>query len=285
MKYISGKEIKVNLTDKTKRRIHLVCGIVLSALLVLTGVLFITSCYRIYESGYQPFTRASISAAFAKISVPVYITLAAVVGGVVLGVVIPTDKARLRGVRSDAVNVSRLAGRVEYDALAPDMREGIDKERRLRRVLTLVNIVLFVLEGILPLIYLLNPNNFPAVSGEYNTEILHGMLVYTACLSPLLAYEVAYVIVTDRSYRREAELLKEAIRLHGISTSEPKESSDAIGKIKAFFKANERPITLGVRIAFVGCGALFIVLGILNGGMADVLIKAINICTECIGLG
>ena len=28
-----------------------------------------------------------------------------------------------------------------------------------------------------------------------------------------------------------------------------------------------------------------ILLGILNGGMADVLGKAIRICTECIGLG
>ena len=28
-----------------------------------------------------------------------------------------------------------------------------------------------------------------------------------------------------------------------------------------------------------------IVLGVMNGGMFDVLVKAINICTECIGLG
>ncbi len=28
-----------------------------------------------------------------------------------------------------------------------------------------------------------------------------------------------------------------------------------------------------------------IVLGILNGGLRDVLVKAANLCTECIGLG
>lgn len=39
------------------------------------------------------------------------------------------------------------------------------------------------------------------------------------------------------------------------------------------------------RIAVFFLGALFIVLGALNGGARDVLIKAINICTECIGLG
>ena len=31
--------------------------------------------------------------------------------------------------------------------------------------------------------------------------------------------------------------------------------------------------------------AAMIAAGVLNGGMRDVLIKAINICTECIGLG
>lgn len=29
----------------------------------------------------------------------------------------------------------------------------------------------------------------------------------------------------------------------------------------------------------------FILLGVMNGGLYDVLVKAINICTECIGLG
>ena len=37
-------------------------------------------------------------------------------------------------------------------------------------------------------------------------------------------------------------------------------------------------------ILYVLAGAL-IVLGVVNGGLYDVLVKAINICTECIGLG
>ena len=31
--------------------------------------------------------------------------------------------------------------------------------------------------------------------------------------------------------------------------------------------------------------AVLIVLGVLNGGLRDVLVKAANICTECVGLG
>ncbi|MBR5602167.1 MAG: thioredoxin [Clostridia bacterium] len=40
-----------------------------------------------------------------------------------------------------------------------------------------------------------------------------------------------------------------------------------------------------VRVALILVAVLMIVFGIFNGGMNDVLQKAIMICTECIGLG
>ena len=39
------------------------------------------------------------------------------------------------------------------------------------------------------------------------------------------------------------------------------------------------------RFILAALALLFIILGVMNGGAQDVLIKAINICTECIGLG
>ena len=47
---------------------------------------------------------------------------------------------------------------------------------------------------------------------------------------------------------------------------------------------NEKKIAIA-RLAVLCLGILFIILGVMNGGSRDVLIKAINICTECIGLG
>ena len=40
-----------------------------------------------------------------------------------------------------------------------------------------------------------------------------------------------------------------------------------------------------LRILLYACAILLTLAGVLNGGLRDVLIKAINICTECIGLG
>ena len=39
------------------------------------------------------------------------------------------------------------------------------------------------------------------------------------------------------------------------------------------------------RLALLALGAVLTLWGVWNGGMRDVLVKAINICTECIGLG
>lgn len=40
-----------------------------------------------------------------------------------------------------------------------------------------------------------------------------------------------------------------------------------------------------LRGVFLSLALAFILLGVMNGGLYDVLVKAINICTECIGLG
>ncbi|MBR5960707.1 MAG: thioredoxin [Clostridia bacterium] len=41
----------------------------------------------------------------------------------------------------------------------------------------------------------------------------------------------------------------------------------------------------GIQAAVFVAAVLLIIAGIANGGALDVLVKAINICTECIGLG
>lgn len=50
--------------------------------------------------------------------------------------------------------------------------------------------------------------------------------------------------------------------------------------------ASRRPGTpASLRLALLVLALTLIVLGVLNGGLHSVLIKAVNICTECIGLG
>ena len=52
----------------------------------------------------------------------------------------------------------------------------------------------------------------------------------------------------------------------------------------ARFSINERPLVV-IRTILLLIAVGFISWGVFNGGLYDVLVKAINICTECIGLG
>ncbi len=67
-----------------------------------------------------------------------------------------------------------------------------------------------------------------------------------------------------------------------------KKAKEKLAKKKAPKTVNEkakRRHLWAIRIALAAAGVVLIVVGICNGGMKDVLLKAINICTQCIGLG
>ena len=56
--------------------------------------------------------------------------------------------------------------------------------------------------------------------------------------------------------------------------------------VKPDDSAEKKPVSLqAVRIIVLVLAVIFIIAGIFNGSMRDVLYKAIKICTECIGLG
>ena len=172
----------MKLSDKAKQGIRIAYNVLISAMLVITGVLFVYQCCLIYKSGPSPFTRASISEAFSHISVVTYITVSLVIAGAGLYIFMPKNDEKLKGSRTPSVLVSTLAKRVDFNTLPGDLTEKIAKERKLRKILLWIRVGLIALSATLPLIHLLNPANFPAESGKYNAEILHGMLLYLVFL-------------------------------------------------------------------------------------------------------
>ena len=273
----------MNLTDKAKKTVRLISSIVLSVLLTVSAVLLIVSCCSIYNSGPSPFTRESISEAFRLIAVPLYITVIAVIVCGLIHFLIPAEQGNLKGGRSKTGLLDSLYSRLDFDAIGDEDKARIGKERNLRRGLSYANAALIALEIILPLIYLLNPSNFPGVVGEYNAEILHGILFYAVSLLPLFVFEVLYVVIVEKSRTREIDVIRSLMK-DGAALKDGSSTDNKMGLCE-FFAANRKPITLGVTIAFVGCAVGFIVAGVLNGGADSVLEKAVKICTECIGLG
>ena len=131
------------MSEKTKQLIHTVYGIVVGILILAIGVAFVLSCLDIYHSGDRPCSRDAVGAHFRAISIPVYITLAAILGGILLSLALPIERQKPKAMRDDNASLVRLMA----------MTAVASKEPLLRRILRTVTAVLTVLLSVYPLCY------------------------------------------------------------------------------------------------------------------------------------
>ncbi len=284
-----------SMSQTTIKRIHLAYGIVLSLLVITLGVLLIASCLDIYHSGPRPFSTESVSEHFAAIALPFYLCLIWVLGGFVLSIALPLEKSKLKAHVSPEITLSRLSGKLDMERCPEELAQGIRDLRKWRLILTLVNTVFFLVGATLALIYALNKNNFPAADGQFNAEILHGTLKISRYLVLPFLSSIAVSLANHEFRKREIALTKEAIALCAAPPALCRTSGEVacdatkrlcpIKKITSVFAKREKEILLVTRCAVLLIGLAFVIVGIVNGGMADVVQKAIKICTECIGLG
>ena len=139
-------------------------------------------------------------------------------------------------------------------------------EGRRRKRLVIVRRALIAFFGLLIGSYFLEEEHF--VSWDLET-VMFNMLIHTLPWI-LLAFAASVVMtyVLRGSIERECKLLKKCKLSHPEKHYEKKQCG-----------------TGNIRLVILAIGAVFIIHGTINGGARDVLIKAINICTECIGLG
>lgn len=260
------------MSDSIKKRVRLLYGIMLSVMLTVTGVLLMMACVNVYRIGDRPFTPDNISAEFSKIAVVVWITVAMVVIGIILALLMPEEKAKLRATINKKTVLGRLSRRIDTEALPTEVKEKLEAEDKLCKTLKIAAAALIAVAAIVGLVYALNPANF---SADYNASVIAACTLILPLSFFGMGIATAYVIIESASLDRRIALLKSVMATTGSKTADT-----AVCE-----KAANPKLAMGIRIAIVAVAIVFIVLGIFNGGMADVLSKAINICTECIGLG
>lgn len=263
------------MSQEKLRKLHLVYGIVLSCLVIVTGICFIVSCVLIYRSGARPFTRESISTYFMSIIVPVILCIAGIIGGMVLSF-FSLEKPKLKGIIDTGIVLNKMSAKIDISKCNEPAKEKIKKERKLRLFTNIFCIDAILVCTVISLIYALNKNNFPAV--DINGEMVDAMLFIVPCVIVGLGAIYAMVLICNASMARELNLVKQALK-------DNRQQSAISGQQTTINEQSNEKILLGTRLTLLVLAVTFIIIGIFNGGMADVLQKAINICTECIGLG
>ena len=266
---------RILMPSKNNNRIHKLYGIVTGVSAVVAGICLIAACLHIYRSGVaadaaQIYTRQIVAESFAKIAVPVYVCLALVIGGMVLKLVLPTENPRLKPEKNLPLILQRLREKTDLDACDEQLRKAVVKERHLRKGLVLVCGILLLIGFLMFLIYSCNAAHWGTNS---TPSMVSAMLEMLRCLFVPFALTVATTYLYRHIILKEIDLLKQA------ASQAPKAAEKAAPKA-----CRNRGVNIA-RIVILAAAVVLVVLGACNEGTKDILTKAVNICTECVGLG
>ncbi len=275
------------MTKEKEARIRFIYTIVLSALTVLVGVLFIFQTWSIYGSAPQsPYTRDTVAARFGEIAVPIGIWVAAIVGGNVLYNVFPVEKKRPKPYIDVQAMLARVERRLPTDERSQNEVFAVRKKQKNSRIVAFIlgSVVAIVL-GALILCIMLDWLYMPIVKTEFFAS--HHAVVDRIFQSAILAIVALTVVSVVAWYIEKSKKTEYKAYLEVIATAkkEGRAVPAAVKAEKPSQKQENGKAVLTVRIGLAVVGVAFVVWGVCNGGMQDVLLKAINICTQCIGLG
>lgn len=251
-------------------RVHRIYSILLSISIFIAGICLIAGCLSIYSWGEQVYSRQIVIDTFSKIALPVYLCLILTIGGFVWEIISPTKVEKEKKFKPYEHMLNRLTVKKDLSSCDEAVLNSIHKERKSRKVHTTIRTILIGIAAAVFLGYALNENNYQT---DINQSVIRAMWVLIPCLIIPFGYSVFTVYHNEKSLKNEIELIKQA-----PSAEFAKEDDD-----KSVPKTEKSVNIIRFALLFVGVGILLY--GYFAGGTADVLTKAINICTECIGLG
>ena len=263
------------MTQTTKKNIHQFYGILVSVACVFAGICFIAACLNIYFGGQeaglsQLYTRQIVAASFAKIAGPVYTCLVLVLGGLVLNLALPLEKPRQKVDKNLSLILARLREKTDLDSCSHGQKAALTKEQTLRKNWVLCSGILLLGGFVIFLLHACNGSNWGTNSTPSMVvamEKMVGSLAVPCVFAILAVYQVR------KSLTREIELMRQ------LSAQFPRKAE------KAEVKPSGRKGIAAARMAILVIGIVLVLLGACNEGTADILTKAVNICTECVGLG
>ena len=275
-----------------KRIVHLAYGITLSLVLFALAICFIVCTLKIYQSGLHPYTSERIGQYFGYIAPLVFITLALILGGVILNIAYPLKKEKLKSKITKRQSLSMLYDRFDKESFEDGAKEKITHHKYLRITLYTIDFTLLVVTSILALVYLLNPSNYPLYdeNGASATaqNAIKGTLVMVRYLILPFIFTIATSVISAISVKKELEIVKsqaKTAKKRAPVDENAQNHKNFIDKIKCFFETNEKTVTIALRVVIITVALTLLISGIAKGGLNNLLDKATAICKECIGMG
>ena len=240
----------------TAAKLLLSAAALLSAALVIVRVLGI--CLSSSAAGTQMYTPEVIATAFHYLLpiLCIFGLLSAIL--IIAGMILP-----LGNEKKPKIAVST---RLEFLLSRKEKTEEMLREEKKRRFIKLYTGIFIVCCVALMTWAVFSAGSF--TEEGFHKEMAYAMPFLIIAMFAAFTAVWAAMLLLDRSRSREIDLAKTA----------------PSGRSTAVTAAGGKGLA-AARLFLLLTAIVFIILGVFNGGMHDVLVKATNICTECIGLG
>ena len=240
--------------------------IVLTVFTIAAGLCLCCACQWVYRSGGpQPYTPERIAQAFAAIRIPLALWLMLAMGRGILQILFPADPVICTDVPPEMA-LEQQRSRVDLSLCPPELQKQVRSLREQRKKDALHGAARLLIFGGLFLLYALNPGNYD------DTQIHRSVIPALVLLVLAMIFPFFFILDArkraESTMRIEAQLLKNAPAAAKITSSRKPHGGHG-----------------AVRAVILVAALALLLHGYFTGGTADVLTKAANICTECIGLG
>lgn len=257
------------MTNQNINRIRLIYGVAVSLSIAAAGICLMAACYGIYASGDRPFSREAVAAAFSPIAPVVYLCLGLVILGFILELVLPGAVRKASPAKHLTLQLKRLQAKTDLEASDESLRTSVAAQQQSRRLHRTVTAVLLIAGSAVFLSYALDSSHFH--QSEINASMIRAMYVLIPCMGIPCSYGIFTAYHNAASMEKEIALLKQCERA---------ENNVVVTAVAAQAKWPN-----ALRNCLIAAGIALLVYGYFTGGTNDVLTKAVNICTECVGLG
>lgn len=270
------------MKEKTCKSVRLSYGIIFSVFTVVVGALFIWQALSLYfapvppdfQGTYHPFTRELVEKALSKIDLFFWLWIALIIVGFVLWEVFPVKQKT----RKNCPDLQYARVLKKFPSGSPEGMEGdYARVRQTQKVIFALKVAAWALFGIAAIygiVYLCIPENFPKV--DKTGEVIEMAKHVFPCIFAGLIMVCGAAIYEKYAVKKVLPLTQKIAR---GAKPENKKSFAPLSFLQ------NKWVILGVRIFLGALAVALIIWGALNGNARAVFIKAINICTECIGLG
>lgn len=261
------------MTKEIKMRLSRIFNIILGAYTAFFGLELISGCLYIYYVVGE-YTR-DIAATVLAFITPTFALWALLAAAVFVFEFNASVQKKPEKPERDLENTrKKLLEKKNIKKADPSLEtvRCIKAQARKRRILTVILLALTVI-AILSFLFFALQSRF--YGDDINKSVIWAFSLFLVCFLDVAVFGAVVGFIKKSSLKKEIELLK---RLPDARKADIEKAERA--------GADAAAVAAVIRIVFIFSAAIALIIGgIVLGGYSDVLTKAVNICTECIGLG